>query len=127
MQIYTNTLNEKPLIINNESNKSNKDNIHFECKEMDEQMNILFNNDCCPFYYYLNKIEKNNFDIIICERDYFFDNKKNISIRQVIAFDEDQNLNKFLLVLDEYNDLEDYLTKIYSCVIDQHLLESSEY
>ena len=124
---YTNILNKKPLIINNEVNDTNKNDMPFECSEMDEQMNILFNNECCPFYYYLNKISKNNFDIIICERDYFFDNKKNISIRQVIGFDEDQNLNKFLLVLDEYNDLEDYLTKIYSCVIDQQLLESSEY
>ena len=36
-------------------------------------------------------------------------------------------MNKYLLVLDEFNDLEDYLTKIYSCVIDKDLLNFSGY
>ena len=127
---YTNAKNERSLIINNEANNSNnnnKENIPFECRDMDEQMNLLFNCEICPFYYYLNNITNNNYDIIICERDYFFDNKKNISIKKLLNFENKSNLNKFLLVFDEYNDLEDYLTKIYSCVIDQQLLEFSEY
>ena len=121
-KFYSNILKENPLTINKD-----KDDIPFECKNMDEKMNILFNSELCPFYYYLNNISQNNFDIIICERDFFFDNKKNISIKKVINFEAQQNLNKFLLVLDEYNDLEDYLTKIYSCVIDKQLLDFSEY
>ena len=127
---YTNAKNERSLIINSEANNSNnnnKENIPFECRDMDEQMNLLFNCEICPFYYYLNNITNNNYDIIICERDYFFDNKKNISIKKLLNFENKSNLNKFLLVFDEYNDLEDYLTKIYSCVIDQQLLEFSEY
>ena len=119
---YTNFKQGKKLSFNNE-----KDNIPFEYREMDEQMNLFFKNETCPFYYYLNNIEKNNYDIIICERDYFFDNKKNISIKKVIDFNNEENLNKYLLVLDEFNDLEDYLTKIYSCVIDKELLNFSEY
>jgi len=122
---FTKLLEGKKLTINNENNK--KDNYPFECQNLDEQMNILNNCENCPYYYYLNNLEKNNYDIIICERDYFFDNKKNISIRKVINFDLEENINKFLLVLDEYNDLEDYLTKIYSCIIDKQLLDFSSY
>ena len=119
---YTNFKKGKQLLINNE-----KDDIPFECREMDEQMNLFFNCETCPFYHYLNNIEKKDFDIILCERDYFFDNKKNISIKKLIDFDKNENLNKYLLVLDEFNDLEDYLTKIYSCVIDKDLLNFSGY
>ena len=125
---YTNAMNEKPLIINNDNSQVNsQNNIPFECRDIEEQMNIFFNCESCPFYYYLNNISKDNFDIIICERDYFFNNKKNISIQKVIGFDRDKNLNKYLLVLDEYNDLEDYLTKTFSCVIDSQCLKFSEY
>ena len=127
---YTNVINEKELLINNDLNKNqkkSKDIIPFECREMDEQLNILFNCEICPFYYYLNNISKDSYDIIICERDYFFDTKKNISIQKVIGFEEKNNFNKFLLVLDEYNDLEDYLIKIFSCVIDKQILNFSEY
>ena len=109
-KFYSNILKGNQLIINNEKNK---DNIPFECKDIDEQMNVLNNCQSCPFYYYLNTIEKNNYDIILCERDYFFDHKKNISIKNIINFEDGENTNKFLLVLDEYNDLEDYITKVY--------------
>ena len=118
---YKNVIEAKPLIINSNIN------LPFECRDIEDQMNILFSCENCPFYYYLNNIEKNNYDIIICERDYFFDNKKNISIRKVIGFDEEINFNKFLLVLDEFNDYDDYLTKIYSCIIDKQLLDYSQY
>ena len=58
------------------------------------------------FYYYLKKIINKDYDIIICERDYFFDNKTNISIRKVIDFDNKDNANKYLFVFDEYNDID---------------------
>ena len=119
---YINLKKGKLLSINNE-----KDNIPFECREMDDQMNLFFNCETCPFYYYLNKIRKKDYDIILCERDFFFDNKKNISIKKVIDFENSENLNKYLLVLDEFNDLEDYLTKIYSCVIDKELINFAGY
>jgi len=124
-KFYSNILKGNQLAINNEN--KNKDNIPFDCKDMDEQMNILTNSQNCPFYYYFNTIEKNYYDIIICERDYFFDHKKNISLKNIINFEAPENTNKFLLVLDEYNDLEDYITKVYSCVIDKQLLNFSEY
>ena len=124
---YKAALDSKILILNKSNNSNANIDYPFQCKDIEDQMNILFSCEKCPFYYYLNNIEKNNYNIIICERDYFFDNKKNISIRQVIGFDEDINLNKFLLVLDEFNDYGDYLTKTYSCVIDKQLLEYSQY
>ena len=124
---YKAALDSKILILNKSNNSNTNIDYPFQYRDIEDQMNILFSCEKCPFYYYLNNIEKNNYNIIICERDYFFDNKKNISIRQVIGFDEDINLNKFLLVLDEFNDYGDYLTKTYSCVIDKQLLEYSQY
>ena len=130
---YKNVIENKPLIssdnINNNNNNINNEekNIPFECKDIDEQMNILYYSNLCPFYFYMNKIIKNDYDIIICERDYFFDNKKNISIRKMIDFDNVEYTNKYLLVFDEYNDIDDYLVKTYSCIIDEKLLHFSEY
>ena len=123
---YKNIMDNKHLVFNDVVN-NNEINYSFECKDIDEQTNIFFNNKICPFYYYLNKIINKDYDIIICERDYFFDNKKNISIRKVIDFDNKENWNKYLVVIDEYNDIDDYLIKTYSCIINEKLLNFSEY
>ena len=123
---YKNIIENKQLIFNDIVN-NNDINYSFGCKDIDEQINIFYYNKICPFYYYLNKIINKDYDIIICERDYFFDNKKNISIRKVIDFDNKENFNKFLLVIDEYNDIDDYLIKTYSCIINEKLLNFSEY
>lgn len=117
---------KKCLYYKNIENNKEK-NCFFECKDIDEQINILFNSEICPFYYYFNKIVNKDYDIIICERDYFFDHKKNISIRKVVDFDKEENINKFLLVFDEFNDIDDYLIKTFSCIIDEKLLNLSEY
>ena len=124
--IYYKNIIENKHIINIDNNK-NISNIPFECKNLNEQINILFSKEICPFYFYLNKIINDDYDIIICERDYFLDNKKNISIRKVIDFDDINNTNKFLLVFDEYNDIDDYLVKINSCIITESLLNLAEY
>ena len=52
---YSNILKENPLSINKD-----KDDIPFECKDIEEKMNIFFNCECCPFYYNLNNISQNN-------------------------------------------------------------------
>ena len=114
-------------IITNIDNNNNDVKYTFDCKDIDEQMNALYYSEMCPFYYYLNRIINKEFDIIICERDYFFNNKKNICIRKLIDFDKEENNNKYLLVFDEYNDIDDYLIKTYSCIIDEKLLHFSEY
>ena len=124
--VYFRKINSNKQLILNDNNINN-DNYLFDCKDIDDQINVLYNNVMCPFYYYLNKIINKDYDIIICERDYFFDNKKNISIRSVIGFDKEENNNKYLLVFDEYNDLDDYLIKIHSCIINEQLLNFSEY
>ena len=123
---YKNIIDNKQIIIN-DNNNNNEFKFPFECKDIDEQVNILYHSDMCPFYYYLNRIINKDYDIIICERDYFFDCKKNISIRKVIDFDSEENVNKYLLVFDEYNDIDDYLVKTYSCIIDEKLLKFSEF
>ena len=122
---YKNVHNNNQVILYD--NNKNNDNYLFESKDIYDQMNLFFCSDLCPFYYYLNKIINKDYDIIICERDYFFDNKKNISIRKVIDFDNKDNANKYLLVFDEYNDIDDYLIKIHSCIINEQLLNFSEY
>ena len=124
---YKNIIENKPIMSNdNINNNNNENNIPFECKDIDLQMNVMFYSELCPFYLYMNKIINKDYDIIICERDYFFDNKKNISIRKLIDFDNFDNINKYLLVFDEYNDIDDYLIKTYSCIIDEKLLNFSE-
>ena len=124
---YKNIIENKPIIPNdNMNNNNNEKNIPFECKDIDLQMNDMHYSELCPFYLYMNKIINKDYDIIICERDYFFDNRKNISIRKMIDFDNMENINKYLLVFDEYNDIDDYLIKTYSCIIDEKLLNFSE-
>ena len=122
---YKNNIEKKDLI--NNDNNNGDINYSFECKDLDEQLNILYYSEICPFYFYLNKIINKDYDIIICERDYFFNNKKNISISKVIDFYNEEKNNNFLLVFDEYNDIDDYLIKTYSCIIDEKLLHFSEY
>ena len=130
---YKNIIENKTLLSNdniniiNHNNNENSNNYPFECKDINDQMNIFYYSEVCPFYFYLNKIINKDYDILICERDYFLDNKKNISIRQVIDFDNIENANKYLLVFDEYNDIDDYLIKTYSCIISKKLLDFSEY
>ena len=123
---YYRTVHNNNQVVLYDNNKIN-DNYLFECKDINEQLNLLYCSELCPFYYYLKKIINKDYDIIICERDYFFDNKKNISIRKVIDFDNVDNANKYLLVLDEYNDIDDYLIKTHSCIINEQLLNFSEY
>jgi len=122
---YKNVQNNNQVVLYD--NNKNNDNYLFECKDINDQMNSLYCSELCPFYYYLKKIINKDYDIIICERDYFFDNKKNISIRKVIDFDNKDNSNKYLLVFDEYNDIDDYLIKVHSCIINEQLLNFSEY
>ena len=126
---YYRNIKEKKILANIDNNNNNNNDVKytFDCKDIDEQMYVLNYSEICPFYYYLNRIVNKDFDIILCERDYFFNNKKNLCIRKLIDFDNEENDNKYLLVFDEYNDLDDYLIKTYSCIIDERLLHFSEY
>ena len=125
---YKNIMEGKSLFSSEKFSNNNKGekNIPFECKDIDEQMNVMFFSELCPFYFYMNKIINKDYDIIICERDFFFDNKKNISIRRMLDFDNEEKINKYLLVFDEYNDIDDYLIKTFSCVIDEKFLNFAE-
>ena len=102
-------------------------NCNFYCKTINEQLRILKYFKICGYYYCLNKIFNDEFDLIICERDLFFDAKQNISLRNILNYDDEKNKNKYLLVFDEFNDIDEYLIKIHSCIIDNNLLSYSEF
>ena len=94
--------------------------------DIEDQIKIFeHQNQMCPFYAYFYNIINDNFDIIICTMKDFFDMRRRISVRKAIKYDD--NTDKFMLIYDECNNINETLVRTYSNVVDEEVIKKSRY
>ena len=114
-----NDFNQKCPFFNNCFN--NNFNNNFNNFDIEDYYNFLKNNQICGFYFNINNIINNNFDVILCELKDFFDYKKRINLQRLINFDK--NFNDFFLVFDEVNNIDEFIKKNFYLKIDESCLK----
>lgn len=107
--------------------ENNKENIFCfpSNADIEDQIVYCYKNHLCPYYTYFYNIINEQYDIIICQIKDFFDLKASVSIRKIINFDN--NIDNFLIIFDESNNLNENLINYYSNVIDEELILHARY